>query len=118
MSFFYNIGIRIYWLVAWIISAWNKKADLWIKGRRNWQEGLQQAFAPDDRVIWFHCASLGEFEQGRPVMEAIRSRFPDHKILLSFFSPSGYEKRKTYSGADYVMYLPLDTRKNAISILS
>jgi len=118
MSFFYNIGIRIYWLVAWIISAWNKKADLWIKGRRNWQEGLQQAFAPDDRVIWFHCASLGEFEQGRPVMEAIRSRFPDHKILLSFFSPSGYEKRKTYSGADYVMYLPLDTRKNAIRILS
>ncbi|MEN8201204.1 MAG: glycosyltransferase N-terminal domain-containing protein [Bacteroidota bacterium] len=118
MRFFYDIGIRIYWLLAWIISPWNRKAGLWIKGRRKCLEGLQLAFAPEDRVIWFHCASLGEFEQGRPVIEATRSRFPGHKILLSFFSPSGYEKRKSYAGADYVMYLPLDTRRNAIRMLS
>lgn len=118
MSIIYNIGIRMYWLAAWVISPWNRKAGLWIRGRRKWQEGLQQAFEPNDRVIWFHCASLGEFEQGRPVMEAMRSRLPEHKILLSFFSPSGYEKRKTYSGADYVMYLPLDTRRNATQMIS
>lgn len=118
MSFFYNIGIRIYWLAAWIISPWNRKAGLWIKGRRKCLEGLEQAFDPGDRVIWFHCSSLGEFEQGRPVMEDTRARFPGHKILLSFFSPSGYEKRKNYSGADYVMYLPLDTRRNATRMLS
>lgn len=118
MSFFYNIGIRLYWLAARIISPWNRKAKLWIQGRKNWQESLKQAFNPADRVIWFHCASLGEFEQGRPVMEAIRTRFSDHKILLSFFSPSGYEKRKNYSGADYIMYLPLDTRRNARQMLS
>jgi 3-deoxy-D-manno-octulosonic-acid transferase len=118
MRLIYNIGIRSYWLAARMLSIWNKKAALWIQGRKNWQEGLEQAFDPDDRVIWFHCASLGEFEQGRPVMEAIRSRFPDRKLLLSFFSPSGYEKRKSYAGADHVMYLPLDTRKNAIRLLS
>lgn len=118
MSFFYNIAIRLYWLVAWIIAPWNRKANLWIQGRKNWLESLQQALDPADPVIWFHCASLGEFEQGRPVMEATRTRFPDHKILLSFFSPSGYEKRKTWSGANYVMYLPLDTRRNARQMLS
>lgn len=71
----------------------------------------------DRKVIWFHCASLGEFEQGRPVIEAIRERLPGRKILLTFFSPSGYEKRKDYHGADYVMYLPLDTSRNASRML-
>jgi 3-deoxy-D-manno-octulosonic-acid transferase len=64
-------------------------------------------------VTWFHCASLGEFEQGRPIIEASRERFPESRILLTFFSPSGYEKRKHFEGADHVMYLPLDTRRNA-----
>lgn len=118
MSIIYNIGIRMYWLAAWIISPWNRKAKLWIKGRRKWQEGLKEAFKPGDRILWFHCASLGEFEQGRPVMEAMRATCPDHKILLSFFSPSGYVKRKSYAGANYVMYLPLDTRRNIRSLLS
>lgn len=80
-------------------------------------EGLQKAFNPEDRVIWFHCSSLGEFEQGRPVLEAFRLRFPEHKILLTFFSPSGYEKRKNYPGADYVMYLPVDKRRNARKLM-
>lgn len=117
MRFLYNIGIRTYWLLAMLGSLWNRKARLWVQGRRHWYERMKGALERNERVIWFHCASLGEFEQGRPVMEAIRERFPDHKILLTFFSPSGYEKRKDYQGADHVMYLPLDTRKNAKKML-
>ncbi len=113
MRLIYNTGIRIYWLAAWIISPWNTKAKLWFQGRKSWKEKLKQAFQEEDRVVWFHCASLGEFEQGRPLIEAYRERAPGHRILLTFFSPSGYEKRKDYGGADHVMYLPLDTYRNA-----
>jgi 3-deoxy-D-manno-octulosonic-acid transferase len=113
MRIVYDIGIRLYQGVAWAISPWNRKARLWTRGRRGWQEQLRHAFDPGDRVAWFHCASLGEFEQGRPVMEAFRERAPRTKILLTFFSPSGYEKRKEFKGADHVMYLPLDTARNA-----
>lgn len=113
MRLLYDIGIRIYWLIAKVISLWNRKAKLWVDGRKGWYEELSSAFEQGDRVTWFHCASLGEFEQGRPVIEASRDRFPGSKILLTFFSPSGYEKRKNFEGADHVMYLPLDTRKNA-----
>lgn len=111
------MGIRIYWLMAWVISPWNPKAKRWAHGRKGWFEELVAKFAPGDRVTWFHCASLGEFEQGRPIIEASRERFPDTKILLTFFSPSGYEKRKHFEGADHVMYLPLDTRRNARRML-
>jgi len=113
MRFIYNIGIGLYYLAALVISPWNRKAKLWISGRKGWQEPLGKAFQPGDRVVWFHCASLGEFEQGRPVIEAIKERSPEYKILLTFFSPSGYEKRKDYEVADHVMYLPLDTARNA-----
>lgn len=113
MRWLYDIVLRIYWLAAWISSLWNRKARLWILGRKHWYQRMQESLGRKSRVIWFHCASLGEFEQGRPVMEEIRIRFPEHKILLTFFSPSGYEKRKDFEGADYVMYLPLDTRRNA-----
>jgi 3-deoxy-D-manno-octulosonic-acid transferase len=113
MRIFYNIGIGLYYLLAWLISPWNRKAKLWIRGRRGWYGELARAFTPDARVIWVHCASLGEFEQGRPVIEALKERCPDRKILLTFFSPSGYEKRKDYPLADHVMYLPLDTARNA-----
>ncbi len=113
MRVFYSIGVRLYCAAAWAISPWNSKAKLWLAGRRGWQEKLRHAIGPEEKVIWFHCASLGEFEQGRPVLEESRLRFPRHKILLTFFSPSGYEKRKTYEYADHVMYLPLDTSRNA-----
>jgi 3-deoxy-D-manno-octulosonic-acid transferase len=103
--------------MARIASLWNRKANLWIQGRKQWYERMVHTVDRDVELIWFHCASLGEFEQGRPVMEAIRERFPDHKILLTFFSPSGYQKRKNYQGADYVLYLPLDTRRNARKML-
>ncbi len=114
----YDIGIRMYWLAAWILSLWDPKAKKWIRGRRNWLRDLRKKIAPQERVIWFHCASLGEFEQGRPLMEETRRRFPEHRIVLTFFSPSGYEKRKEYDGADHVMYLPLDTARNARLLIS
>jgi 3-deoxy-D-manno-octulosonic-acid transferase len=117
MLFLYNIGIRFYWLMALLVSPWNIKARLWLKGRRMWLEKLELVRDRDQKIIWVHCASLGEFEQGRPVIENIRDHLPDRKILLTFFSPSGYEKRKDYGGADYVMYLPLDTRRNARRML-
>jgi 3-deoxy-D-manno-octulosonic-acid transferase len=113
MRLLYDIGIRFYFLVAWMISPWNSKARQWIRGRKGWKEEVRLAFRPEDRVVWFHCASLGEFEQGRPILESLREKCPDHKILLTFFSPSGYEKQKDYTGADHVMYLPLDTARNA-----
>lgn len=113
MKGLYSIGIWFYWLTAWILSPWNPKARKWVRGRRNWESGLRQALVPGRKVIWFHCASLGEFEQGRPVMEEVRRRFPGRFILLTFFSPSGYEKQKAFEGADHVMYLPLDTGRNA-----
>jgi 3-deoxy-D-manno-octulosonic-acid transferase len=113
MKIFYNIGIGLYYLIVWLISPWNRKAKLWVRGRRGWRKELDGAFKSGDRVIWVHCASLGEFEQGRPVIETLKETCPDRKILLTFFSPSGYEKRKDYPLADHVMYLPLDTAGNA-----
>lgn len=117
MILIYDIGIRLYYLAACIVSPWNRKAKLWVKGRRGWYRELQLAFTSEDRIVWFHCASLGEFEQGRPIIEALRKRMPGHRILLTFFSPSGYEKRKDYEFADHVMYLPLDTARNARHML-
>ncbi len=90
---------------------------MWISGRRDWRRKIAGKFSPDDRVVWFHCASLGEFEQGRPLISLVREKHPDYKILLTFFSPSGYEKRKDYADADQVMYLPLDTPSNAKAFL-
>jgi 3-deoxy-D-manno-octulosonic-acid transferase len=111
----YNFAIHLYGLAIRIAAAFDHKAKLWIDGRRGWQEQLKQkaAAVKDKRMIWLHCASLGEFEQGRPLIEAIKERHPDHAILLSFFSPSGYEVRKNYKQADIVCYLPLDTTANA-----
>lgn len=113
MVFIYNSFIFIYVSLIRITSLFNRKANLWVKGRKNIFEKLQDAIPRDVDLIWFHCASLGEFEQGRPVIEEIKKRNPGFKILLTFFSPSGYEIRKNYSGADYVFYLPADTKRNA-----
>lgn len=105
----YDLAIELYGLAVKAASPFNPKAEAWVKGRRGMFARMREAIAPDDRVAWFHAASLGEFEQGRPLMEAFRRRYPDHKILLTFFSPSGYEVRKDYDGADYIFYMPLDT---------
>ncbi len=118
MHLLYNLFIRIYWLVLWFASLFNNKARLWINGRKGIFGKIGKTISADDKIIWFHCASLGEFEQGRPVIEGIRLVYPDHKILLTFFSPSGYEIRKNYEGADYIFYLPMDTPSNAIKFVS
>lgn len=91
----------------------NAKARLWLAGRRNWQEKMRNGLAHKENVVWIHAASLGEFEQGRPLLEAIRQEYPAAWIVLTFFSPSGYEVRKDYPIADNIYYLPLDTKENA-----
>jgi len=96
-----------------LVAPFNARARLWHKGRKGLLKKIKKAISKDDKLIWFHCASLGEFEQGRPVIEAVKSTFSDHKILLTFFSPSGFEVRKNYTGADFIYYLPLDTAVNA-----
>jgi 3-deoxy-D-manno-octulosonic-acid transferase len=113
MRIIYNIGIFLYTGLLFLLSPFNSKASLWIRGRKNWDEKLRGKISPGDRTIWIHCASLGEFEQGRPVMESIRKEMPELKIILTFFSPSGYEIRKNYPGADCISYLPADTPRNA-----
>ena len=117
MLLLYNIGIRLYYLFILFASLFNKKARLWISGRKGLFKQIAAVIDPDARMIWFHCSSLGEFEQGRPVIEKIREELPDRKIILTFYSPSGYEIRKNYTGADNIFYLPLDTRKNAEKFL-
>jgi 3-deoxy-D-manno-octulosonic-acid transferase len=107
MLILYNIGIRLYFFAIWLASFFNKKAKLWINGRKNY--GLIRY----TDCIWFHFASLGEFEQGRPVLEELKQLYPDNKIIITFFSPSGYEVRKNTPLADAVYYLPLDTPANA-----
>ncbi|MEX0987738.1 MAG: glycosyltransferase N-terminal domain-containing protein [Bacteroidales bacterium] len=118
MVLLYNIGIRLYGLMVRVVSAWNPKAAKWVAGRQGWREEIASKFNKEDRVVWFHCASLGEFEQGRPMIEMVRKQYPAYKILLTFFSPSGFEKRKDYPLADHVSYLPLDTRANAKEMLT
>lgn len=113
-TFLYTIGIRFYWFAACLIAPFNEKARLFVKGRKNLLTKIEDDFRKENAsVAWFHCASLGEFEQGRPVLEAFKEEFPRYKILLTFFSPSGYEIRKNYAAADYIYYLPIDTASNA-----
>ena len=109
----YNIILYIYAFGAWVLSFFNDKVKKMIVGQRQTYGLLQQAIHDDDRVVWFHCASLGEFEQGRPIIERLRAHHPEYTILLTFFSPSGYEVRKNYEGADLVCYLPFDTPRRA-----
>jgi len=118
MILFYNLGILIFSALAHIIAPFNSRASLWVNGRKKWAEKIAEKIKPGDRVIWMHCASLGEFEQGRPVIEAIKRDMPVFKIVLTFFSPSGYEVRKNYDKVDYISYLPSDTPGNAIKFIS
>lgn len=112
MRFLYNIFIHIYILALNLISPFNKKVKTMLKGEKECFDRLQNLNS-EDKVAWFHCASLGEFEQGRPLIEEVKKQFPEYKILLSFYSPSGYESKKDYALADYVVYLPNDTKSNA-----
>ncbi|KAA9339630.1 glycosyltransferase [Hymenobacter busanensis] len=114
MVFLYSFALRLYGLLLRLVAPFVPKARLWTDGRRNLLAHISQQLAADVAPrVWFHCASLGEFEQGRPLMEAFRRQYPQHRIVLTFFSPSGYEVRRQWPGADYVFYLPLDTAANA-----
>ncbi len=114
MRSLYNLGIRLYGFSIFLAGFFNEKAKKWRTGRNEIFSKLSEAFQSQvEPLAWFHCASLGEFEQGRPVIEAFRKKFPQYKILLTFFSPSGYEARNDYKEVDYVFYLPLDTPANA-----
>jgi 3-deoxy-D-manno-octulosonic-acid transferase len=118
LLFLYSLGLRLYALLLQLAAPFVPKAARWVEGRHGLvpriQDALRQETAP---LAWFHCASLGEFEQGRPLMEAYAAQYPQHKIVLTFFSPSGYEIRQNWPGAAYVFYLPLDTASNAHAFL-
>ncbi len=113
----YNLSIHLYILAIRLAARWNPKAKKWINGRKNIFQNIKKEFQPDAPVVWVHAASLGEFEQGRPLIEAIKKQYPTHKIVLTFFSPSGYEIRKNYDAADYICYLPADTPRNVARFL-
>lgn len=117
--FLYNLGIHFFNFGLHLASSFKPKAKLWVNGRKNWREELQQSVnkLQLEDAVWIHCASLGEFEQGRPVIEKLRSIHPNQKIVLTFFSPSGFEIQKKYAQVDYVCYLPVDTKSNARDFL-
>lgn len=123
--FFYQLFLVLYQAGIRIISPWNPKARRWLAGRKDQWPQLESAIRKkqpasenSQQTLWMHCASLGEFEQGRPVLENIKTRYPDLRVVITFFSPSGYEIRKNYSGADHVFYLPMDSRPHAKRFIS
>ena len=118
MLFLYNLSIKIYLVLLYLARFFNTKAKLWIEGRKNIFANIEKQVDPAKQHIWFHFASLGEFEQGRPVLEKIRHLYPDRPLVITFFSPSGYELRKNTPLADHVFYLPADTRTNARKLVS
>jgi 3-deoxy-D-manno-octulosonic-acid transferase len=113
MIWIYKIGIALFTVITKFASLFNQKAKLFTQGRKNIFEQIAVKIAPNDRPIWFHFASLGEFEQGRPVLEKIKALDPAQKIVITFFSPSGFEIRKNYTNAEGIFYLPMDTASNA-----
>lgn len=116
--FFYSIFIRLYAFAAELAAPFSKKAYWWFTGRKDWRNKLQKVFSADrGKVVWFHCASLGEFEQGLPLMRRFKEENPDIFLLVTFFSPSGYEIRRNVPIADHVCYLPVDTKRNARDFL-
>ncbi len=113
MQFLYNFLIYSSSFIIWLVQFFSKKMKLFKDGRKDVFKTLESSLNPDDKTIWFHCASLGEFEQGVPLMEALKVKYPEHKLIVSFFSPSGYEVKKNDPIADVIVYLPLDSSKNA-----
>lgn len=117
MILFYDLGVFFYTIFIKIAAIFNPKAKLWVNGRKGVFEKIALQITDNEHIIWFHAASLGEFEQGRPLIEKIKKEQPQYKILLTFFSPSGYEIRKNYPHADIIAYLPIDTKANAARFL-
>lgn len=113
MLFLYSIIVQIANFSLKIVALFSPKIKLFVDGRKTVFEILKEKIQPNDKTIWFHAASLGEYEQGLPVIEKIKEKYPNHKIVVTFFSPSGYEVRKNNTVADVTVYLPLDTKKNA-----
>ena len=111
--FFYNIFLWVFKAGIHIASLFSTKALKWVQGRKGLFEKLEAAIPANSKIVWMHCASLGEFEQGRPLLEKMKDQYPDYRFLLTFFSPSGYEVQKNYTGADWVFYLPADGPTNA-----
>jgi 3-deoxy-D-manno-octulosonic-acid transferase len=109
----YNLFLWLYQTGVRIVSAGNPRAAAWVKGRKGIFKTISNANILGNRRVWMHCASLGEFEQGRPVIESLRKLYPEMTVIISFFSPSGYEVQKNYKGADHVFYLPMDSAVNA-----
>jgi 3-deoxy-D-manno-octulosonic-acid transferase len=119
LVFLYNIFLVLYRAGVGIASLWSPKAKKWLKGRKRLLKNIKSTTGGEQsKIVWVHCSSLGEFEQGRPVMERIKLKGQSHKILLTFFSPSGLEVKRDYKGADYIFYLPMDSKKNARDFLS
>ena len=112
MNLFYHFGLWSYRLIARIISPFYTKAAFFTKGHNGLISKLEHQITHEKPIVWFHCASLGEFEQGRPIIEGYRHKEPEHKIVITFFSPSGFEVKKGNSIADWIFYFPLDTRRN------
>jgi len=117
MLFLYNLVISIAGFFLKIVALFSPKIKLFVEGRKNVFTILEEKIKPSDKTIWFHSASLGEYEQGLPVIEKIKEKYPAHKIIVTFFSPSGYEVRKNNTTADVTLYLPLDTKSNAKKFL-
>jgi len=118
MLFLYNLIVQIANFILKILALFSSKIKLFVNGRKSIFEIIESKINATDKTIWFHAASLGEYEQGLPVIERIKEKFPNHKIIVTFFSPSGYEVRKNNLVADVTVYLPLDTKKNAQHFLS
>jgi 3-deoxy-D-manno-octulosonic-acid transferase len=118
MNSLYNISIQLYVIAIRFAALFNAKAKLWVNGRKNIFQKIEEVTKGEQNIVWFHCASLGEFEQGKPIIEGYKQKYPSHKILLTFFSPSGFEIRKNYEGVDWVFYLPADTKSNAKKFIS
>lgn len=117
MRFIYNLIVQISWFHLKVVALFHPKIKLFVTGRKNALGALKQTFSKGDDVIWAHVASLGEFEQGLPVIEKLRTAYPNYKILITFFSPSGYEIKKDTPIADAVVYLPMDSQKNVTEFL-
>src|SRR5688572_19826300 len=119
MVHLYNISIHFIRFLFWVASFFNSKAALFTQGRKDIFKKIKSSLLENtSQILWVHCASLGEFEQARPVIEKLKSEFRSYKILLTFFSPSGFEVRKNYDQADYIFYLPWDTHKNATRFMN